>query len=114
MLSKFCSILSILPYLKGRPQSLLRTPNGIKAKGFFHKDAGEGTPSYVKTKKLFSESTNKHINKVVNKLYDFKRSLTLKLIIQTYFYVKNQIFINLKLKRRKVIKFVINIYLKRH
>lgn len=55
----------ILPYLKGRPQSLLRTPNGIKAKGFFHKDAGEGTPSYVKTKKLFSESTNKNINYII-------------------------------------------------
>lgn len=55
----------ILPYLKGRPQSLLRTPNGIKAKGFFHKDAGEGTPSFVKTKKLFSESTNKDINYII-------------------------------------------------
>ncbi|HUS01577.1 MAG TPA: non-homologous end-joining DNA ligase, partial [Chitinophagaceae bacterium] len=55
----------ILPYLKGRPQSLLRTPNGIKAKGFFHKDAGDGTPSFVKTKKLFSESTNKDINYII-------------------------------------------------
>ena len=55
----------ILPYLKGRPQSLLRTPNGIKAKGFFHKDAGGGTPSFVKTKKLFSESTNKNINYII-------------------------------------------------
>jgi bifunctional non-homologous end joining protein LigD len=55
----------ILPYLKGRPQSLLRTPNGIKAKGFFHKDAGDGTPSYVKTKELFSESTNKDINYII-------------------------------------------------
>jgi bifunctional non-homologous end joining protein LigD len=55
----------ILPYLKGRPQSLLRTPNGIKAKGFFHKDAGEGTPSFVKTKKLYSESTNKDINYII-------------------------------------------------
>ena len=55
----------ILPYLKGRPQSLLRTPNGIKAKGFFHKDAGEGTPAFVKTKKLFSESANKDINYII-------------------------------------------------
>jgi bifunctional non-homologous end joining protein LigD len=55
----------ILPYLKGRPQSLLRNPNGIKAKGFFHKDAGTGTPSFVKTKKLFSESANKDINYII-------------------------------------------------
>ena len=55
----------ILPYIKGRPQSLLRNPNGIKAKGFFHKDAGEGTPAFVKTKKIFSESTNKDINYII-------------------------------------------------
>lgn len=55
----------ILPYIKGRPQSLLRMPNGINAKGFFHKDAGEGTPAFVKTKKLFSESTNKNINYII-------------------------------------------------
>ncbi|MDQ6757452.1 MAG: DNA ligase D, partial [Bacteroidota bacterium] len=63
----------ILPYLKGRPQSLLRTPNGINAKGFFHKDAGEGTPSFVKKKKLFSESTNKDINYII---CDNKATLT--------------------------------------
>lgn len=55
----------ILPYLKGRPQSLLRNPNGIKAKGFFHKDAGEDAPSFVKTKKIHSESTNKDINYII-------------------------------------------------
>ena len=55
----------IVPYLKGRPQSLLRMPNGINAQGFFHKDAGVDAPSFVKTKKLFSESTNKHINYII-------------------------------------------------
>ncbi|MDB5258332.1 MAG: ligD, partial [Chitinophagaceae bacterium] len=30
----------ILPYLKDRPESLKRNPNGIDDKGFFHKDAG--------------------------------------------------------------------------
>ncbi|MEO5783156.1 MAG: non-homologous end-joining DNA ligase, partial [Ginsengibacter sp.] len=55
----------ILPYLKGRPQSLLRMPNGINAPGFFHKDAGEDAPLFIKTKKLFSESTNKHINYII-------------------------------------------------
>jgi len=55
----------ILPYLKGRPQSLLRNPNGINAKGFFHKDAGEEAPSFVKSKKVFSESTNKDIDYIL-------------------------------------------------
>ena len=55
----------ILPYLKGRPQSLLRSPNGINAKGFFHKDAGEDAPPFVKRKKLFSESTNKNIDYII-------------------------------------------------
>ena len=55
----------ILPYLKGRPESLLRNPNGINAKGFFHKDAGEDAPLFVKSKKLFSESTNKHIDYII-------------------------------------------------
>src|SRR5690606_13125254 len=39
----------ILPYLKDRPQSLRRNPNGIRDKGFFHKDAGGSAPDWVKT-----------------------------------------------------------------
>lgn len=38
----------ILPHLKDRPLSLKRNPNGIKDKGFYHKDAGEDAPSFVK------------------------------------------------------------------
>jgi bifunctional non-homologous end joining protein LigD len=52
----------ILPYLKDRPESLFRTPNGINQKGFFHKDAGDEAPEWVKSKKLYSESTNKDID----------------------------------------------------
>lgn len=52
----------ILPYLKDRPESLFRTPNGINQKGFFHKNAGDDAPAWVKSKKLFSESTNKDID----------------------------------------------------
>jgi bifunctional non-homologous end joining protein LigD len=55
----------ILPYLKGRPQSLLRNPNGINAKGFFHKDAGEEAPSFVKSKKIYSDSANKDIDYIL-------------------------------------------------
>lgn len=49
----------ILPHLKDRPQSLYRTPNGIRQKGFFQKDAGEEAPSWVKHILLPSGSSAK-------------------------------------------------------
>jgi bifunctional non-homologous end joining protein LigD len=55
----------ILPYLKDRPESLKRNPNGIKEFGFFHKDAGVEAPAWVKSKKLFSESTSKDVNYIL-------------------------------------------------
>ncbi|MEO6812378.1 MAG: DNA ligase D [Ginsengibacter sp.] len=55
----------ILPYLKGRPESLLRNPNGIHAKGFFHKDAGENVPFFVKTVQVHSDSNNKEIDYII-------------------------------------------------
>ncbi len=38
----------ILPHLKNRPLSLKRNPNGIADAGFYHKDAGEHAPDFVK------------------------------------------------------------------
>lgn len=55
----------ILPYLKGRPESLLRHPNGIKAQSFFQKDAADNVPSFVKNQLVHSESNNKEINYIV-------------------------------------------------
>jgi len=55
----------ILPYLKGRPQSLLRNPSGIGGHGFFHKDAGEKAPSFVKSTIVHSESNNKDIDYII-------------------------------------------------
>ncbi len=55
----------ILPYLKERPQSLYRTPNGIGEKGFFQKDAGEHAPSFVKSIALHSESSDKDIDYII-------------------------------------------------
>lgn len=55
----------ILPYLKDRPQSLKRNPNGIKDAGFYHKNSGDEAPSWVKTKSVFSESANKNINYII-------------------------------------------------
>lgn len=55
----------ILPYLKGRPESLLRNPNGIQGESFFQKDVAGEVPAYVKSKKIHSESNNKEINYIV-------------------------------------------------
>jgi bifunctional non-homologous end joining protein LigD len=55
----------ILPYLKDRPESLKRNPNGITDHGFFHKDAGDEAPAWVKSKAIFSESSNKDIDYIL-------------------------------------------------
>jgi bifunctional non-homologous end joining protein LigD len=55
----------ILPYLKDRPESLFRTPNGINQKGFFHKDAGDEAPSWVKHIELYSDSVKKDIDYIL-------------------------------------------------
>lgn len=55
----------ILPYLKDRPESLFRTPNGINQKGFFHKDAGDEAPSWVQHIPLYSESVKKDIDYIL-------------------------------------------------
>ncbi len=55
----------ILPYLKDRPLSLNRMPDGIKRKGFYHKDAGEHVPSFVMTEQVESASTHKTIDYIV-------------------------------------------------
>ena len=55
----------ILPYLKDRPESLNRHPNGIKAKGFYQKDVGDMPPKWIKTESVYSESNDKKINYLV-------------------------------------------------
>lgn len=55
----------IIPYLKDRPQSLKRNPNGIDDKGFYHKDAGDGAPEWVKSIPIYSESANKDIDYII-------------------------------------------------
>jgi bifunctional non-homologous end joining protein LigD len=51
----------ILPYLKDRPQSLHRHPNGIAGKSFFQKDAGRVAPEWVQTIDIRSESDSRVI-----------------------------------------------------
>lgn len=50
----------ILPYLKDRPQSLHRHPNGIGGESFYQKDL-EHHPAWVKTVKIESDSQGKEI-----------------------------------------------------
>jgi bifunctional non-homologous end joining protein LigD len=52
----------ILPYLKDRPLSLNRYPNGIKGKSFYHKNWNQNDkPSYVQMAKVYSESREDNI-----------------------------------------------------
>lgn len=55
----------IIPHLKDRPQSLKRNPNGILDKGFYHKDAGDEAPGWVKSVELYSDSAAKVIDYIV-------------------------------------------------
>lgn len=55
----------ILPHLKNRPLSLNRFPNGIEEDGFYHKDAGDNTPKWIKTTEVYSESTDKDIDYII-------------------------------------------------
>ena len=55
----------ILPYLKNRPLSLKRNPNGIIDDGFYQKDAGENAPSWIKKIDIHSASNNKTIHYIM-------------------------------------------------
>lgn len=52
----------ILPYLKDRPESMNRQPNGIHNPGFFQKDLTGHHPRWIKTERIFSESVDKSID----------------------------------------------------
>jgi bifunctional non-homologous end joining protein LigD len=53
---------TILPYLKDRPQSMKRHPNGIEKPGFFQKNVDpEHLPSFVETKVITAESTDEDV-----------------------------------------------------
>lgn len=56
----------ILPYLKDRPQSMNRFPNGITGQSFYHKDVDtEKAPPWLKTEKIYSESTAEYIDYLI-------------------------------------------------
>lgn len=56
----------ILPYLKNRPQSMHRFPNGITGSSFYQKDVDiEKVPSWLTTVKVTSESAEKELNYLI-------------------------------------------------
>lgn len=55
----------ILPYMKGRPESLKRNPNGIHGSSFFQKDAAGIAPDWVDRLKIYSESVDKEIDYII-------------------------------------------------
>lgn len=55
----------ILPVVRDRPLSLKRYPDGIGKAGFYEKNAPLGTPSWVKTFRVHSDSSDKDTNYIV-------------------------------------------------
>ena len=55
----------MLDILVNRPIVLTRFPNGISKEGFYEKDAPQGTPSWVKTFRKYSETAQREINYIV-------------------------------------------------
>jgi bifunctional non-homologous end joining protein LigD len=56
----------ILPYLKNRPQSLNRHPNGIKGNSFYQKDMEvKQLPEWAQTAKLYSKSNKSYIDYLI-------------------------------------------------
>jgi bifunctional non-homologous end joining protein LigD len=52
----------MLPYMKNRPQSLNRHPNGINGMSFFQKNVQGKVPDWVETFAEYSESTNETVH----------------------------------------------------
>lgn len=68
MLNYYAAIAPyIVPYLKDRPQSLNRNPDGIKAKGFYQKDVDGKVADWIETFPYDSESTDETIDFLVCK-----------------------------------------------
>ncbi len=55
----------VLPYLRDRPESLLRHPNGIHGASFYQKDVGEQPPLWVKKVTIRSEAEEREITHLV-------------------------------------------------
>lgn len=62
----------VLRLLSERAIVLTRYPDGVAEKGFYEKDAPQGTPEWVKTVKIYSETADRQVNYIlVNDLDTF-------------------------------------------
>lgn len=55
----------MLGFLVNRPLVLTRFPDGVDKKGFYGKDAPQGTPKWVKTVTIYSETAERDVNYVL-------------------------------------------------
>ncbi|MGE3165202.1 MAG: non-homologous end-joining DNA ligase [Planctomycetota bacterium] len=55
----------LLPYLRDRPLHMNRFPDGIHGKSFYHKDAPDHTPDWVRTETIQSRGEQKAIRYVI-------------------------------------------------
>src|ERR671920_75100 len=55
----------LLPYLKDRPLSLSRYPDGITGRSFYHKNWDNEKPEYVKSVQVYSKSKEATINYLI-------------------------------------------------
>jgi bifunctional non-homologous end joining protein LigD len=55
----------MLDILTDRPIVLTRFPNGVDKAGFYEKNAPEGTPSWIKTVRIYSETAQRNVNYIV-------------------------------------------------
>jgi len=51
----------LLPYLKDRPQSMRRTPDGIRSEGFFQKNVEASAPKWATTRKIKADSKSEPV-----------------------------------------------------
>ncbi|MFN7161199.1 MAG: DNA ligase D [Candidatus Gracilibacteria bacterium] len=56
---------TILPYLKDRPESLNRHPNGIHGTNFYQKNTTYDLPDFIETTTIYSESAEKNIHYIL-------------------------------------------------
>jgi bifunctional non-homologous end joining protein LigD len=55
----------MLDILNNRPVVLTRYPNGVDQVGFYEKDAPQGTPTWVKTSRKYSETAQREISYIL-------------------------------------------------
>jgi bifunctional non-homologous end joining protein LigD len=55
----------MLAILANRPLVLTRFPDGVDKEGFYEKDAPQGTPPWVRTVKIYSETARRDVNYIL-------------------------------------------------